>query len=84
MDLVTCVKNDVAERRYKVVNQPLGKPAFVDVELRSKKFGKQTISSESVGSVMNLTHLTNSDDARLRYVKSHNHYGVGEKVCFNE
>jgi len=83
MDIVARVKSDLAEQKYKSVNVPLGKPVLVDPVLRSKKFGIPTKSSESVKAVMNLAHLSNdTEEVRQLYLKSHNAYGVGEKVIF--
>ena len=81
MDIVDVLRSDLAEKKYKRVNVPLGKPTYCDPVLREQKFGIPTKSSESIATVMNLSHLSHcSDEVHQMYRRSHNDYGVGEKV----
>ena len=83
MDVVSALRDEIAERKYKTVNVPLGKPQKMNPVLRQKKFGIATKSSESIKSVMDLTDVhKNSDAFHHLYLKSHNHFGVSEKVSF--
>ena len=85
MDFVSHIKNELAEKSYKRVNVPLGKPVHIDPELREMKFGIASKSCESVSQLLDRSYLQNNDEnIRLMYLKSHHHYGVGEKVLIFE
>ena len=81
MDVVSHIKNEISEKSYKRVNVPLGKPVYINSDLREKKFGIPSKSSDTVSQLLDRTHLQNNDEKiRLMYLKSHHHFDVGEKV----
>jgi len=84
MDVVSHIKNEISEKSYKRVNVPLGKPVYINSDLREKKFGIPSKSSDTVSQLLDRTHLQNNDEKiRLMYLKSHHHFDVGEKVNRN-
>lgn len=52
-------------------------------ELRQKKHGIPTVSSESIGSLLKAKTADRTPEIHEQYKKSHNSYGISEKVNRN-
>ena len=52
-------------------------------ELRQKKHGIPTVSSESIGSLLKAKAADRTPEIHEQYKKSHNSYGISEKVNRN-
>jgi len=83
LNLADYVKNNVEESSYKISNIPLGKPVYINNELRQKKHGTPTVSSESIGSLMKAKTADRTPEIHEQYKKSHNSYGISEKINRN-
>lgn len=83
LNLTDYVKKNVAESTYKLTNVPLGKPVHISHELRQKKHGIPTKSSESIGSLLKAGLPVRTSEIHEQYKKSHNSYGISERINRN-